>query len=704
MKFNFKEFKNTLKEKYVGKLSVEEIEELLTFESGMLQDKFPQKRITVSRVLFRGTKKVGGEGTEFTFDKPFGPGVWMVLADNLRGKSSLFKIIKFGLTGEHGELAVDVRGWLKHLYVEFKINDRTFTAFADRSGRVLNASLYTLPIVEIVDKSVDVNQLVFRVETEATFKSRMEEFFFKELEFYHLQWTQKSSQKDKNELLDANATWNTYFESIYLTSRSSDKLAFGNQEELIFQMLLGLSLTFPINRIKTRLDRAQFDLAKLIEFDTTQSKARAVELKKVQKELDAANKELTALYRKEGEDLDISQLYERRSEMSTTLNSLVEAQQELEQKIFSNRGTIHQLGNNNNDLTVEGNRYKDLIQKATRSRIGLEEHISFGIFFSNLDIKICPHCNTPVSKENNGDPQSKHCYVCTHEVQSKPDVDISQFQQKIDSLNAEIAGYERQVDALRTRYKTNRDQAKLMRDSNQEHEQSLRTVKQQNKEAVQELKVVDASIRKAKERDGAAQKEIELQRRIAVLQYRMESAAGRKEDPTSDEITRQKIKVELLQDAWEQLKQKRKTQNEDILNSFKTLLLAELQLLGISNVTEIRLSESFKSSYKINDNWVEFEKISEGEQIRVKIAFYLSIIQLDTLHQAGKHPRLLIIDSPVKEEGDRNYVAGLKKLLDEIVKKYADDLQIIIGTASRELEGAVPKQNAYIYSENEYLF
>ena len=160
----------------------------------------------------------------------------------------------------------------------------------------------------------------------------------------------------------------------------------------------------------------------------------------------------------------------------------------------------------------------------------------------------------------------------------------------------------------------------------------------------------------------------------------------------------------MLEDALKEFKNQRSIQNEEIVQNFKKLMLEELKDLGIKGISAISLNDSFKIAYNINGNHVGFDEISEGEQLRVKLAFYLSIIQCDIKYNAGKHPRLLIIDSPNKEEGDKVYTEGLKRLLKNIAEKYGNELQIIIGTACRELEGSVKSENAFIIPEGQYLF
>jgi hypothetical protein len=66
---------------------------------------------------------------------------------------------------------------------------------------------------------------------------------------------------------------------------------------------------------------------------------------------------------------------------------------------------------------------------------------------------------------------------------------------------------------------------------------------------------------------------------------------------------------------------------------------------------------------------------------------------LDIEFNFGRHTRFLIIDSPGKEEADENYLQGFSSILRGIQERLGDELQILIGTAERELEGAIERQN-----------
>ena len=106
--------------------------------------------------------------------------------------------------------------------------------------------------------------------------------------------------------------------------------------------------------------------------------------------------------------------------------------------------------------------------------------------------------------------------------------------------------------------------------------------------------------------------------------------------------------------------------------------------------------------FKQNDEFILFNQITEGEQLLVKIAFYLSLIQLDIEFNEGRHTRFLMIDSPSKEEADKKFIEGLKQVLKSIQSRFGNQLQILIGTAERELIDVV--ENQYVTPKDTFVF
>ena len=141
--------------------------------------------------------------------------------------------------------------------LEFQIGKVCYTIHIDKTGRDKGA-LYSFGLDKF--QQLRDNQKLDGIETEKEFDFRskkmleehMQEFFLDDFSFYTLKYTQKSSSKDEFELNTANLSWSTYFKSIYLESSNYEYLffeneKFGAQGRKIFEMILGLPLTYPIN-------------------------------------------------------------------------------------------------------------------------------------------------------------------------------------------------------------------------------------------------------------------------------------------------------------------------------------------------------------------------------------------------------------------------------------------------------------------------
>ncbi|WP_186336265.1 hypothetical protein, partial [Elizabethkingia anophelis] len=181
-----------------------------------------------------------------------GVNIWV--ADNLKGKSSIFKIIKFALTGENS-LKHNISKWIDNILVVFSINDKKYTVYINNSKRQIEAALYNKEIKSYPSEGEFAEDQLFNCSTKDDFQAQLQDFFFHQFDYYSLRWTQKSSVKDSNDLLEAGASWKTYFKSIFLESKDSGELMYGAQGTKIFQMLLGLHLTSPINKLTIQKDK-----------------------------------------------------------------------------------------------------------------------------------------------------------------------------------------------------------------------------------------------------------------------------------------------------------------------------------------------------------------------------------------------------------------------------------------------------------------
>ena len=141
---------------------------------------------------------------------------------------------------------------MKQILLNFRINEEYYCVYLNLESNIAQGMLYATQIDSIENiKSLKSDPIINEAGL-SKFSNKMESFFFQHFSYYSMKWTQKDSRKDSDQLLEATASWKTYFKSIFLESKDI-ALQYGSQEKRIFQMLLGLQLTYSINRLTVKV-------------------------------------------------------------------------------------------------------------------------------------------------------------------------------------------------------------------------------------------------------------------------------------------------------------------------------------------------------------------------------------------------------------------------------------------------------------------
>ena len=348
----------------------------------------------------------------------------------------------------------------------------------------------------------------------------------------------------------------------------------------------------------------------------------------------------------------------------------------------------------------ELNKLKKEFIKAEKQQTDIKEYLEIGIFFSNLDLKACPSCSHPVTSEKKQRAVTAHtCALCSDDVSEDiSDVNTDSLSAKSDELTKLQEGLKISIEALKSELDEITKNAKELSKVKIQLEQQQSSIKDTgalNTRLFELQRAISEERKKVRPLDSEKNDIIEKK---AVLNYRIKQL-NELPQRTGDQKIEQKI--QLLAKAIDKLNKIRFADGQSILKKLSDLMTDEVKALGL-RITEITINDRFDIKYKQVGDYLSFSEIAEGEQLRAKLAFYLSLIQLDIEHNYGRHTRFLIIDSPGKEEGDKNYLDSLTRLIKELETRFGDDLQILIGTAERSLENAVTHQN--IFPENVYVF
>ncbi|KAK6027585.1 hypothetical protein OSTOST_06381 [Ostertagia ostertagi] len=324
------------------------------------------------------------------------------------------------ITGDT-KMARDVLAWIKEICVEFKVGLNTYTV-----NLLIDGSKYTIELFNKDRQSTDLANEEERASFSifkggiGNYEEFIGAFFFREFDYYSMQWTQKSSVKDDPRLLTSNASWKTYFKSVFLEAEDYGKLFYGSQAELIFQMLLGLEFTYPINRIKVKKENLQnqLGLSKLAETAIAQSKA--ADYQKLQDELNIIIPKLAQLnLEKDAAKNVVVTTTEEELERARQRHQVATARRAaLDDEIEEHNRTLVRLRKEFVRLGEDVSNYTVDINKKERKITELREYIDLGAFFSSLDVKVCPHCSHGVEKNK-----------VVHEQQTG---DISRLQQELN--------------------------------------------------------------------------------------------------------------------------------------------------------------------------------------------------------------------------------------------------------------------------------
>jgi len=558
-------------------------------------------------------------------------------------------------------------------------------------GRRTKGKLYNCSFEDYL-KDVDLpEQLIFEANSNIEYESQIQEFFFNQFSYFSMKWTQKTPLKDSNELIESGSSWKTYFKSIYLESRDSTSF-YGGQDQKTFQMLLALEHTQLINKLTVKKELKQSSLSK--QLDVINSINDDTEVSNLQADLNKTEKKLNDI-RNSRNSVDLVNLKNQRKALKLEIGKLNDKLSTLykQRKVFI---TDKELKKKELDgYGFEYSRISNEIYKTQRFINDINEYLEVGQFFSALEIKCCPSCNHQVIHSNT--ETGNICPLC-HEIAVNDDVEQKHnYSEKADELEKTLKQMLREKELLEEKKKELNEEVNRIEGFIESIQKDISRLEENDKE--DKLDVINRTIEQIQnEYDDSQEKELIAQQ--AVLMFRLTEKG--KGNSKLSAVEKLKAIIEMLDDAIIDIDNLRFEKSKKIIEDLKKSMLNEIHNFGLTSITDIIIDKKFNITYVQNNVMVKFSEIAEGEQLRVKLAFYLSLIQLDIEKNHGRHTRFLIVDSPNKEEGDTSYLEGLKEVLNQIQSKYHDQLQIIIGTATREFAGVV--KNEKIYGKGEYLF
>jgi hypothetical protein len=711
----FNEFIKYVHQHFEAEISLEKVEDILRLEEDYNKDNPTShgKSLLLKRLIFSG-KKVSGE--KFQYDQKLYNGINVWIADNHKGKSTIFKIIKFALTGTDS-IKPDIKPWIDEILLEFQIGKETYTIYIDRTSRDKGA-MFSFGIDEFLqlrkNQKIDTIEKAkeFEFKSKSQFEEKVQEFFFEHFSFYTLMYTQKNSSKDDFELNTANLSWTSYFKSIYLESSNYEYLFFekenmGSQGRKIFEMILGLPLTYPINMLGVQRDKVFEEIGKLNLIEKSKTETQKSKKEELWSQYIDVTKNLEELRKNHKVNFDEGPLITEYNKIQENANEVRKKARYVNEAYHTEKNKIVFLEEEISNLEHDKRKIQDEINKLTKQELNVELYKEAESFFSNLDIKICPHCEAEINESKKESERKKHiCSLCG-ETSIQQKVEDAELQVKLEHIKEEKDDHKIRLQKLQRNISFQKENLENLKRSSSVLYEKVVTVPSVVSDNVR-LKEIEAQIEAiSKEREQQNQlieNEKELIKREAVLKFQMEEIDKEKFISNFEEITTLSLKKEVLTYALQSLERKRIQLNKDIITKLEQLVLNEIHAFGLSSIDKIEINGKYELVFTQNGVNEKFSDLTEGEKLRVKLAFYLSLIQMDIEHKLGRHPRFLIFDSPGSEEMVPKHLQGLSDILKKVNIRFKNNLQIFVGSALREFSQITDDEKAFIKGEEEFIF
>lgn len=584
----------------------------------------PPKRLRLLRLAFQGEKAGKTEGTiEFDWSG-LGPGIHGIASvDNFVGKSSILEILLWAFRGRPKNLQDDVRGWLHRVTIGFLIDEIPYQLdFTLEQGQPHG---HLLRVDGAEPEKIDW------FSSDEEFEACMGLFMMDVFDVEPI-----PSRFGKFE--DARTiyhSWPALSMVMYIGGDHTvllGEVAQGGLAGRTLQMFIGLPWARSLMHATTQQKSITDDASNASRAKPPKAVVdRRLEL---ERELEAAERDLERLKSNEKPLTDIQALkakswkgHRDRLESESLRSRAMAELSKLEQQAIDDE----------------------------RACLELREASLAERFFNGLEPKCCPRCDATVKAERvKKEGNSMECYLCAEpitvvdpeafdDLMARAESRLIASQKAIERAKADLSD---QVDALG--------------------------------KVIDETEAIDREIRLALEsdsRDAIRRREVEIGTLKGML-----TGLDIQFTPASDPTPPSKDGP-IVDAAKDEAKARFDAQKEAILEQLNAEILRLSVKFGIRGLESVKLSSDAKMNLVKGGSSTWFSKLTTGERLRLRIATTVALLRLGRESGLGRHPGLLLIDSPGAEETNELDLANLMREL-HLISKEMPDLQVFVTSAN----------------------
>ncbi|WP_027806960.1 large ATP-binding protein [Burkholderia cenocepacia] len=614
------------------------------------------RRLLLREIEFSGEKDGVANAGAFTFSwTALDHGLWAMLSEhNLRGKSSIIEIVRWMIRGRpSNNLQDDVRRWVHAVRLGFLLDSDQYEIVAKTQGEPIG-SLCRIRAPIATDGEPERTVLA-DFSTDGEFEAVMADFFMRTFAMDPISsWRQGKEDEGQS----VTHSWVAFSGAMFIGTNYDVLLgdmpvATGLTSRLM-QMYLGVPWVSTLAAAKTA--------HQLVE-QAVQVSARKNE--QGQKAINARIADISA------------QLSEKRAELAK-----IPSDEAVRNAINADTTELADVRRQERDMAEHAERavaaLRDLTAVYQEERRDLQTHMdamSATAVFRRLEPKCCPRCDHTISKAKKALESSTHsCSVCGESITNSEDGEAI----KVD-LQERVAASEAAV----TRASAKKEEA----------ESELTALRRK-------IDLLQGRLESAsKELDSAVRRQ-EAAVAVAVLEGRLEEASISPASQADDRSGELKILSAVVAETEARVKAVR----DGLLADVSARLVEYAKAFGMENLSEASLKGNATLSLVKGGVPTSYGKVTEGEKLRLKVATVLAMIEIAEARGIGRHPGLLMIDSPAAQEVSPVDVDHLVAGLQAVFTKLPHFQVFVAGISSKAITDHIPEANRREVAGNAFLW
>jgi hypothetical protein len=636
-----------------AKIDTNRVESVLTARHIVPTPVLPApRRMKLLSIAFGGAKQGVEDDGLYTFEwSDLNEGLWGMMTDrNLRGKSSIIEVVRWLMRGKPSpNLQDDVRTWIHNACLRFDLDGLEHEVRLDcqngASGTLSRRS------------SATANPTVLAsFNSDKQFEMVMSDFFLRAFSMEGLATWRESDSEEKTGHAVVHG-WPALSGAMFIGTNYDvvlgDLPATTGTQARLMQMYLGVPWVSTLATAAAALKLVESGNELEVRRRNQGARVKQARVKEIEATLAEKREALNSQPSDEAIQAELSVLSSRYSETKRREKAM---QERLDRETLAEQQASAAYLQDRRELQVH------------------LDSTAAGSIFRLLDPSCCPRCDHEIDQARKKKEATSHsCSVCGESISSSEDADV---------LRKEL---EASVKASKAAFDKAQKNRNLADESLQALQTDLENIQTKSEALTLQLGSFDARKLLANE--------------IAVLEGRLEEAGF---DPGSDDVTDDEAAV--LKAIVSETETRSKAVRDEFLGEVSASLLHFAQRFGMHSLSKAQLRGNANLILTKGGAETSFSKVTKGERLRLKVATVLAMIQVGERRGVGRHPGLIMIDSPAAQEiapeDLRELLSGLKDIRDEL-----PHLQIFVaGVTSKAMTDHVPESHRREATNGGYLW